>query len=37
LPGDVIEVTANTTSTGLNFEAGVGSTIVLKSGQAAFG
>ena len=37
LPGDVIEVTANMTSTGLNFEAGVGSTIVLKSGQAAFG
>ena len=37
LPGDVIEVTANTTSAGLNFEASVGSTIVLKGGQAAFG
>jgi acyl dehydratase len=36
LPGDVIEVTANTTSTGLNFEAVVGSTPVLKGGRAAF-
>lgn len=36
LPGDVIEVTANTTSTGLNFEAVVGSTPVLKDGRAAF-
>tara|TARA_B110000881_G_C18587967_1_gene526030 strand:- start:749 stop:1564 length:816 start_codon:yes stop_codon:yes gene_type:complete len=37
LPGDVIEVTANTTSAGLTFEASVGSTIVLKGGRAAFG
>jgi acyl dehydratase len=36
LPGDVIEVTANTTSIGLNFEAVVGSTPVLKGGRAAF-
>jgi len=36
LPGDVIEVTANTTSTGLNFEAVVRSTPVLKGGRAAF-
>lgn len=35
-PGDVIEVRANTTSTGLTFEAGVGSTFVLKSGRATF-
>ena len=37
LPGAVVEVTANTTSAGLNFEASVGSTLVLKGGRATFG
>ncbi len=36
LPGDIIEVTANTISSGLNFEARVGSTLVLKGGRATF-
>jgi hypothetical protein len=36
LPGTVVEVTANTTSAGLAFEASVGSTLVLKGGRAAF-
>ena len=36
LPGDVIEVSAKNTIVGLNFEAVVGSTPVLKSGRAAF-
>ena len=36
LPGDVIEVSAKTTFSGLNFEASVGSNTVIKGGRATF-
>jgi len=36
LPGDVVEVSANTTTAGLNFEASVSGTLVLKGGRATF-
>ena len=36
LPGNVVEVTANTTTAGLNFEASVSGTLVLKGGRATF-
>ena len=36
LPGDVIEVSAKTTFSGLNFEASVGRNTVIKGGRATF-